>query len=203
VIHPDSELRFVDSTIGDGLFATKFIPKGTITWVCDPLDQVISAGTAAKFNPITRQILEKYSYLNGNGDRILCWDHARYVNHSCNPACLAAGFDFEIAVRDILPGDEITDDYGTLNLEQEMTCHCGDAECRRVLRPDDFLTYGGRWDKIVAEAFSRLQNVEQPLWELVQEKELVAQVLAGAMPIPSCLLHRFDGEERSAVGASS
>jgi hypothetical protein len=203
VIHSNSELRLVNPTIGFGLFATRFIPKGTITWVCDPLDQVIPAETAAKFSPLTKQLLEKYSYLNGKGDRVLCWDHARYVNHSCDPTCLAAGFDFEIAVRDIFPGDEITDDYGTLNLEEDMTCHCGDPHCRGVLRPDDFLTYGERWDEIVAEAFSHLRNVEQPLWELVQEKELVAQVLAGAMPIPSCLVHRFDSGERSAVGAGS
>jgi len=91
------------------------------------------------------------------------------VNHSCQPACLAPGFDFEIAVRDILPGDEITDDYGTLNLEREMICHCGDACCRRVLRPDDFLIYGGRWDEIVAKAFGGVATVEQPLWESAGE----------------------------------
>ena len=27
--------------------------------------------------------------------------HARFVNRSCGPNCIAAGFDFEIAVRDI------------------------------------------------------------------------------------------------------
>lgn len=201
MIHPDSELRFINPIIGYGLFATKFVPKGTITWVCDPLDQVIPAASAAEFRGLAKQALEKYSYLNGKGDRILCWDHARYVNHSCNPTCLAAGFDFEIAVRDIFPGDEITDDYGTLNLEAEMICHCGDPGCRRVLRPDDFLTYGRRWDAIVAEAFFQLRNVEQPLWELVQEKDLVAQVLVRSVPIPSCLAHRFQSAEHAAAEA--
>lgn len=31
VIHPDTELRFVNPDIGYGVFATRFIPKGSIT----------------------------------------------------------------------------------------------------------------------------------------------------------------------------
>jgi len=204
MIHPDSELRFVSPLIGYGLFATKIIPKGTITWVFDPLDQVISESECSAFSPVLRQYLKKYSYLNGNGDRILCWDHARYVNHSCIPACLAGGFDFEIAVRDILPGEEITDDYGTLNLDQGMICHCGATECRGVLKPTDFLTYGEKWDREVEGAFFRLPEVPQPLWELVQEKETVARVLARTIPLPSCLIHRFEAERgRSVTGIGS
>jgi hypothetical protein len=40
LIHPDSELRFINPVMGYGLFATKTIPKGTVTWVGDPLDLV-------------------------------------------------------------------------------------------------------------------------------------------------------------------
>jgi hypothetical protein len=204
MIHPDSELRFVSPLIGYGLFATKIIPKGTITWVFDPLDQVITDGEYKNISFFVRKALDTYSYLNGNGDRILCWDHARYVNHACNPACLAAGFDFEIAVRDILPGEEITDDYGTLNLEREMICHCGAAECRKVLRPDDFTTYGEKWDREVANVFFLLPEVEQPLWGLVQEKDMVTHVLERTLPLPSCLVHRCGGGQvRSVVGIGS
>ena len=135
MIHGDAEVRYVNSAIGYGLFAIKLIPKGTITWVGDPLDQVITDEVAATLPAITRELLEKYSYLNGRNQRILCWDNGRYVNHSCNATCLAPGFDFEIAVRDILPGEEITDDYGTLNLESEFACHCVAANCRGVIRP--------------------------------------------------------------------
>jgi hypothetical protein len=42
VIHPDSELRFVSPSIGYGLFATRVIPRGSITWAADPLDQIVS-----------------------------------------------------------------------------------------------------------------------------------------------------------------
>ena len=202
MIHPHSELRFVSPVIGYGVFATRLIPQGTITWVCDPLDQIILPEAGCSFPPLTRQALEKYSYTNRRGERILCWDHARFINHSCHPTCLAPGFDFEIAVRDILPGQEITDDYGTLNLDEEMICHCGSADCRGTLRPDDFLMYGACWDAAVSRSFPLLRAVEQPLWELIREKGPVLEVLGGALPLPSCLIHycelasRVDGHVR-------
>lgn len=37
MIHPDTEVRFINPEKGYGLVATKFIPKGTITWVQDDL----------------------------------------------------------------------------------------------------------------------------------------------------------------------
>ena len=43
MIHPDSELRFVGAFDRIwSLFATRLIPKGTITWAGQPLDQIIS-----------------------------------------------------------------------------------------------------------------------------------------------------------------
>ncbi|MHC5084588.1 MAG: SET domain-containing protein, partial [Planctomycetota bacterium] len=33
MIHPDTELRKVNETIGYGVFATRHIPKGTILYV--------------------------------------------------------------------------------------------------------------------------------------------------------------------------
>ena len=40
MIHPDTELRYVNDAIGYGVFATRHIPCGTITWVRDHLDQI-------------------------------------------------------------------------------------------------------------------------------------------------------------------
>jgi uncharacterized protein len=97
VIHPHSELRFVSPAIGFGVFATRLIPKGTITWVFDPLDQIVSPSRASQLAAPLQRHLDIYSYQNGRGHRILCWDHARFVNHSCQPTSLATGFDLEIA----------------------------------------------------------------------------------------------------------
>ena len=38
MIHPDTELQFINDKIGYGVVATKLIPKGSITWALDKLD---------------------------------------------------------------------------------------------------------------------------------------------------------------------
>jgi uncharacterized protein len=73
VIHPDSELSFISPTIGYGLIATRLIPKGTITWVGDPLDQIVSAVQMDALPELLRRHVRRYSWLNGRKDRILCW----------------------------------------------------------------------------------------------------------------------------------
>jgi len=162
---------------------------GSITWAGDSLDQIISPVALQSLSPLLSRQVHRYSYLNGRGERILCWDHGRFVNHSCAAACLSPGFDFEIAVRDIAPGEEITDDYGTLNLEEPFECLCGSAACRGQVLPDDPVRHAREWDALIARAFPAIAQVDQPLWELVWEKAAVQQVLAGASKIPSCLTH--------------
>jgi len=189
LIHPDSELRLVNDSIGYGLFATRLIPKGTITWAADSLDQIVSPARLGELPDLLRSHACKYSYLNGRGDRILCWDHGRFVNHSCAAACLSPGFDFEIAVRDIAPGAEITDDYGTLNLEEPFPCLCGAPSCRGEVLPDDPVRHAGEWDRLIAAAFPAIARVDQPLWDLVQERAAIQPVLRGELEIPSVLTH--------------
>ena len=189
MIHPDSELRYVSPVIGHGVFATRFIPKGTITWVFDDLDQVIPESAGNALAPMLRGMLEKYSYRNRRGEHILCWDHSRFVNHSCHPTSLAPGFDLEIAVRDIEEGEQITDDYGSLNIETEFSCACGSAQCRGVVGPGDFDRLCSRWDSLVAEAFPFIQRVEQPLWDLVREQHAIGTILTGEAALPSCRAH--------------
>src|SRR5262249_16020897 len=139
------------------------------------------------------------SFVNPVGDLVLCWDLARYVNHSCRPTCLSAGYDFELAIRDIYPGEELTDDYGTLNLDANFECRCGFDDCRRVIRPDDPLKYAEVWEAVVAERFTLIGAVNQPLWPLVKEKREVQLALAGDAPIASCRLNHFRPEVRPEV----
>jgi uncharacterized protein len=192
MIHPHSELRFVSPEIGWGVFATRFIPKGTITWVFDPLDQIVVPSEALELPAALQRQLDIYSYQNGRGQRILCWDHARFVNHSCHPTSLAPGFDLEIAVRDIEPGGQITDDYGALNIESEFECACGHGQCRGKIGPADFERFSDQWDELVASAFPLIGAVEQPLWELVQEQIPIGEALAGESRIPSCRVHSLE-----------
>src|SRR5882762_139189 len=116
MIHPHTELRFAGPHIGWGVFATRPIPRGTITWALDALDQRFTDAQIAALPTAARQQLDIYSFINSHGLHVLCWDHARFVNHSCAANCLSVGYDFELAIRDIAAGEELTDDYGTFNL---------------------------------------------------------------------------------------
>lgn len=189
MIHPDTELRFASAEIGHGVFATRLIPKGTITWVGDALDQKFPPGTGAHLPSLLEEQLEKYSFRDSSGQRILCWDNARFVNHSCEANCLSADFDFELAIRDIQPGEELTDDYGTLNIESSFACLCGAAGCRGVIRPDDLLRFGRRWDAAVRDSLPALGTVPQPLSPLLAGKQTAERVLAGDLRLPSIATH--------------
>ena len=147
MIHPHTELRFINEKIGYGVVATQMIPRGTITWVRDEFDQAFAATHIERMLPLYQDLAAKYCFVDARGDYILCWDLARYLNHSCEPSCRSAGYDFELAVRDIAPGEELTDDYGSLNLEYDFVCFCQTPLCREKIRPDDLARYADSWDR--------------------------------------------------------
>src|SRR5437870_4664118 len=136
MIHPATALRFVNERIGFGVFATRALPRGTITWARDELDIIVPAEELKSLDPLFHPILDKYMFVDGRGDHVLCWDLGRYVNHSCAPTSIAPGWELEIAVRDIAAGEQLTDDYGSLNVEDSFVCECGEASCRRRIRAD-------------------------------------------------------------------
>jgi hypothetical protein len=98
---------------------------------------------------------------------------------------------FEIAVRDIPPSAELTDDYRMLNKSLPYECACGSPQCHRRISADDFLHHAPRWDDIVRAAFPSIADVEQPLWNLVEEKYEILQALAEPGRIPSCRTNYF------------
>ena len=197
MLHPETELRRVNESIGYGVFATRFIPRGTITWALDPLDQVLARESLAGLEH-HEELLTRYTWINGSGDRILCWDFARFMNHDCQANTLwAGGFDFEIAVSDIAAGDELTCDYGALNLEEPFPCACGAAACRRVVRPEDFESLASDWNARIRIAFPDVLNVEQPLLQWL-EPQLPEIHRRARHPdeIDSVLRHRWMKETR-------
>jgi SET domain-containing protein len=109
---------------GLGLFAKKFIPKGTIWWHARPQDvliitkaQFLTLDDSHKSSLLTNylQSLLTYSYYERVLDALIfCMDNSRYVNHSFNANSGASedqnGF-CSVAQRDIEPGEEITENY--------------------------------------------------------------------------------------------
>ena len=168
MMHPDTELRFINQKVGYGVVATKFIPEGTITWVQDDLDHVFYNSQVEKLHPKSAQMLEKYAFRNRFGDLVLCWDLAKYVNHSFNSNCFSTAYGFEIAVRDIQVGEELTDDYGYLNLD-EVFEPFRENTSRTKVYPDDLVNYHKEWDGILQKSIQKFEKVYQPLIDLVSE----------------------------------
>lgn len=114
---------------GLGLFAKKLIPKGTIWWHARPQDvliitkdQFFTLETSLKASSMNGYIdtLLTYSYYERNLDALIfCLDNSRFVNHS-NNANSGASEDENglcaMALRDIQPGEEITEDYSKYTL---------------------------------------------------------------------------------------
>lgn len=191
MIHPATELRPVTAEIGLGVFATQRIPKGTIVWVLDELDQRLSPARVRGLGARYARILDHYGYVNAAGERIVCWDLARWVNHSCEANALSCGWNFDVAIRDVEAGEELTNDYGALNLERSFACACHSRSCRRRIDPSDFELLAERWDASVREAFAVLRQVPQPLWGFVPRPRLVAAAARNPAKVPSILQHRY------------
>ncbi|MEK4230811.1 SET domain-containing protein [Solibacillus sp. FSL H8-0538] len=168
MIHPHTELRYINEQIGFGVFAKEFIPKGTITWVLDQFDQILEPQVVEAADSYSRADIQKYSYRNEEGKYILCWDLGRFVNHSFHANCMGTAYEFEIAIRDIYPGEQLTDDYGTLNIDEPFLCIPEEGTERKMVYPDDLLKFYKEWDKKVIKAMRYFYDVEQPLLHLIR-----------------------------------
>lgn len=173
MLHPDTRLAWVGDHLGMGVVATADLPAGTVVWAQDDLDAVFSPADYARLDPLLRATADRYVFEEDDGRLILCWDHGRYVNHSCEANLLGAGLPFELAVRDIAAGEQLTDDYDTFRVRFSLTCACGAPSCRGTLGdPTERLVaaWRARWES----AFQRVRSVPQPLWPLVARHPLFA-----------------------------
>jgi hypothetical protein len=188
MLHPHTELRFVSDKIGYGIFATKFIPIGTLTWVKDKLDRVFTPDEVAQMDPANLENLLKYTYRDRAGNYFFCWDLTRFVNHSYKPNSMLTSMGYEVAICDINAGEEITNDYGSFNIIEPFECAWGPHE-RQFVRPDDLTRYYQEWDNQIAEAMKNSGKIEQPLSLLLSldQKNKLKDFSEGRIKIPSVL----------------
>lgn len=191
MIHPKTRLEYINDEKGYGVVATEFIPKGSITWAMDKLDRVFSANEVKSAEPIYKDIFDTYCFKNNKGEYILCWDHGRYVNHSFKSNCLTTAYDFEVAIKDILPGEELTDDYGYLNIDTPFRGIDEDTR-RKVVYPDDLKKYYKKWDTILKDILPLTISVPQPLSPLIskdvrQEIKMVVEQKTEMKSVLTCL----------------
>ena len=111
---------------GRGVFARRAFRKGEIVLRWD-VSQKIGRDN------IESLPLEQRHFLNPFDDEfmVLLGEPERYVNHSCANNTRVEEFT-DVAVRDILPGEEITSDYQSGGAVVGFVCCCGAPNCRNV-----------------------------------------------------------------------
>jgi len=67
---------------------------------------------------------------------------ADHINHSCEPNAGLQGQITLVAMRDIVPGEEVTLDYATVVSEwvgmEPLSCKCNTAACRKIIGANDW-----------------------------------------------------------------
>ena len=103
---------------GLGLFADQFISKGTIIWKFQQgFDLKIDKDEISKLSKPAKEQFLKYAYLDPKTKKyVLCFDDARFFNHSDNPNCIEVESSnnkegYNIAAKDIKGGEELTCNY--------------------------------------------------------------------------------------------
>lgn len=101
---------------GLGLFAGEPIAAGTIVWKHDPVfDIVVHEDELRRLSPPALEQFMKYSYYDdGLGGFVLCFDDARFMNHSTEPN-LDDSSTVTRALVDIAHGDELTCNYAAFD----------------------------------------------------------------------------------------
>ena len=197
MLHPDTEIKFINLEIGYGVFATSFIPKGTIIWALDKLDLRISINEVKALPALIREKVEHFGYINRFGQYILNWDLTRFINHSCTPTTRSLNDALDVAVCDINKGEQLTCDYGILNYK-DMICICGSKNCRKVIKSNDCEFFFSIWDKEVADAWAVANLVNQPLLpiaKLNENNDVILETLQSGVcaTIPSSRTYKFNG----------
>lgn len=154
-LHPAVEVR--SSPIeGHGLFATEAIREGTpVSRVGGRLvteAELLEAFRAAAAQPDPVYI----DTITVADDLHLILPPRRdngYGNHSCDPNLWWTDAYTLTARRDIAPGEELTNDYGTSSglADFRMACRCGTSLCRGEVSGEDWrleelrTRYGRHW----------------------------------------------------------
>ena len=116
------------SAIGRGVFASQYFEPGqSMLTLGGPIlapPEMLSLGAD-----------RAYALQIGPAEFMDLAPPGRYLNHSCDPNAGILDDRVLIALRPIVPGEEIRFDYSTAMREDHWTmeCRCGEYLCRRVV----------------------------------------------------------------------
>lgn len=161
------KIQWISDVKGYGLVAAQDIPKGTIIYVQDGLDIVIPEENVKQLDSKLLDYVEKYSYEDYMGNRIICWDLGKYMNHDDHACTLSTGYGFEIAIRDIKKGEEVTDDYRIFSTHHDTDFSRGPQKLEDLSPwPNELID---SWNEKIKEALLEIENVKQPLIHFVDK----------------------------------
>lgn len=169
MIHPDTRLVTISAFGGLGVVATRPLPRGTVIWAPDPLDLTIPDRSMRELPQLLRERVQDHAYLNDDGNWILCWDHARFVNHSCEANTLLTADGLEICVRNIAEGEQITNEYAFfLDPYEAFNCACGCESCRGLISSRDAGPFLAAAKRAASAARQLMDSVPQALQTLIR-----------------------------------
>ncbi len=119
---------------GKGCFATLLFPRGRkIAEYTGERITTVEAERRARRRRVLRicAIDSRWSLDGSRGG-----NGTHYINHSCRPNCymkILYGHIQFYALRDILPGEEITIDYQYTLHPDSKRCYCGAESCRGTI----------------------------------------------------------------------
>ncbi len=114
---------------GKGVFANRNFKKGSIV-----IKYNLKPLTKKEFENLSES--EKHFTSFENNKYWLFPSPERFVNHSCNPNTNPDLVNkYDIAIRDIKKGEEITTDYRKDNVPGlDMKCNCRSKNCKLVIK---------------------------------------------------------------------
>ena len=100
---------------GIGLIADQYIAGGTVVWEHDDIiDRVYCSSKLNSLPFLAHQAILTYGWREGQY-YIYPGDNARFINCSKEPNCKINDKGQSVAIRDIFPGEEITEDYSSFD----------------------------------------------------------------------------------------
>lgn len=139
---PKVEIRKSSKIEGRGIFAKELIKKGEIIAIKG--GHLLNIGEYKRLNNECKQYCLQVEDDFFLGPRIIeeIPENAICINHSCEPNVGFRGQITYVAMRDILPGEELTHDYAMCftNAEafSDLKCKCGSKYCRGKIKGDDW-----------------------------------------------------------------
>ena len=124
-----------------GVFAKDRIRKGEIIRVTGGL--IVPKSDAEKYNKLIDYEVENV-YLDISENFFMAptkedLKMTATINHSCEPNAGFLDTIIIIAIKDILPGEEITWDYAFSQITfSPFNCNCKHKNCRKLITPDDW-----------------------------------------------------------------